>query len=1265
MSLDPLFEKRTSLHSACAAPSSSFRRKVHGWSWVCGLCVCAGLLLCVTGESSFAEAKKVKGSAETKAKGNKSAGEAEAEEADESFVIQAQAEFMEEESPRSRREREAAESEERPSGNGSDAEEGIGAMIRVEHLFGETIGQPTGLTPIEVVPYRLFDNDMWFGSARFFPNDKGRLGGNAGIGYRYFDDTITRVFGGSLWYDLDDTTSATFQQVGLSLETYGEYWDARVNMYLPVGDTTQELSSSVNPGSARYSGHSILYDRTILSVVAMKGFDAELGVPLQTEFGDKHDIRAYGGFYHFTESGVPEIWGWKTRVEAALIPQVDLQVQGSGDDVYGTNLMVGIAYTFSGPLYAKPEQARKSPYGRMGEMVRRNYNIVSPQQRIIDEGLTAMNPDTGSAYVVQHVNSNATGTNGTVDDPFRTITEAQAVGGDIILVHADSVLSGADASITLQPGTTLLGDGASVEHWIRTTQYSNFLLPHATAGTNMPTLLNANGNAVTLASNSTFAGFRIENPNGAGIFADGITNATLRDLEIVNATGNGIDIRNSSGEIGFRDMLVSGGAAAGLSVFGGNANLNFAGQIENTAGNLLSVDSTTGGEVNLRNATLTSSGGGGVAIHDANGDVTVNNLTLANTTGDGVDIQGGNGTFRFLGQTNMTNVAGRGVSIDGLLDGGLVQFENLWMDQRQDVGIQFNNVGGSAQFLGNTVINAAGGISTAAIDFQNSSGAVTFNNIDIVGGGTGIQIGSLLNESTGSFQVNGTTNISSVSGPGIHLFDDSASVMFDKVEIANRLAEGILIDGYRGFAQFSDTVGVSNGLGSTSSGILVRNSTGNTQFAQTNVNNSTGAAGVALLNNSGNTLFNELNITSQNGVGLFAQNGGSLFVYGGNIQTVNASAVDLESTNLSAQFTTISSNGGTIGMRFKDTTGTFMVYGDGTVNSGGTIQGADRAVVMDNASNVGLQDMLLYNNRVGVDADNSGIVQLNRLNINNSTDDAVQATNTDNLTLSNSVIWNDSTSGSSSVVLDYNQSGAFQLNMTGNAITSQNKDAVTILGNAGSEGATMAMTIQNNLFQTDRNGDSGIDYTWRGGTTGTIGSNTFQGDDGSNSGLFVNSLSTTQNLNLNINQNKFTFAGGNDTAIDINSAGTSQLTFTQNQIDLLGAGSKGMAFDLTTTNATFTGNVINGYHDLSHGILFNTISAPSSVAMNGNTMNFASINSTIHEGLTFTTVNGVTSTDKIILSGSQNNVFTGASNNFVYPAGSILGQFKLNGVFGP
>lgn len=1254
MSLDPFFE---TLRSFFASPMRAIdrlrsrRRR----------CLRLALLMAATGWSGFASNGFGQ---DAPASGGAANGD---------FVIQAQAEYYEEETGtrKGKRKYEAPQ----PTGNGSDAEEGIGTMFRADHLFGNTVGRTTGLTPLEVVPYRLFDNDMWFGSVRFSPNDKGRLAGSSGLGYRYFEDTIARVFGASLWYDLDDSSRTTFQQFGVSFETYGESWDSRSNIYVPFGDTSDLLTSFVNPGSTRYSGHSILFDRTTVSVTAMPGHDGEIGIPIQGEFGDKHDIRAYAGYYHYFRSDVPEIWGWRTRIEAHIIPQVEVQVQGSGDDVYGTNLMVGVAWLFSGGMFDKPEQARKSAYGRMGEWVRRNYNVVAPEQRIVDAGLRAVNPTTGNDYVVQHVDTNSGNSDGSFEDPFHTVAQAQAAGAEIIVVRSGSVLSGSDASIVLQDGQTLLGDAAGVEHWIPTSQFANFLMPHASNGTALPTMLNATGNAVTLASNSTLAGFRIEGSTGSGIFADGITNAIVRDVDIVNAGANGIDLHNVHGNLDFVRTHVDGANAtvvnplltnsSGLRIEGGDAEVKFDGTIENSAGNQVAVIGTTGGHVDLTKAMIQSNVGGGVAVRDAAGDVTFKDVTLSNTIGDGISVQGGNGTVRFLGQTSLTSVFGKGVKIDGLPDGGLVKFDNLWMDQRQDVGIDLNNIGGSVQFLGNTVIQAGNGITTAGIDFQNSSGAVTFNNVDLVGGGTGIHMGSLLNENTGSFQVNGTTNISSVSGPGIHIYDDSASVLFNQVEIANRQAEGILIDGGRGFVQFKDTVGISNGLGSTAAGIVVENSTGNIRFEEANINNATGTGGVRIEDNSGSTLFENLNINSQNGVGLFARNGGNLYVYDGNVQTTGASAVDLESTNLSAEFTTVSSSGGNVGMRFKETTGSFVVTGNGTVNSGGTIQGADRGIVIEESTGISLQDMLVYNNRVGIDADDAGTLLFNRFNINNSTEDAIQATNTANLTVANSVIWNNSSAGSSSVVLDYDEVGSYLLTFTGNSTTSQNKDAFTILGNSGSEGSTLGMTIGNNLFQTDRNGDSGIDMTWRGATTGSIASNTFQGDDGSNVGISVNSMSTTQNLNLSIGQNRFTFAGGNDAAVRLHAAGTSQLNFAQNQVDLHGVNSQGFVFDLTTTNAVFGNNAINGYHDVTHGILFNTISAPSQVSFNGNTMGFASVNSLIHQGITFGTVNNVTSTDKITLSGSRNNSISGASNNFIAPAGSTTGQFLLNNVFGP
>ena len=66
------------------------------------------------------------------------------------------------------------------------------------------------------MPYMLSDEHFIFGDVRGFTSTHSRLGGSAGLGYRYLLQDMNAWGGASVWYDADDTTSKLFQQIGLT-----------------------------------------------------------------------------------------------------------------------------------------------------------------------------------------------------------------------------------------------------------------------------------------------------------------------------------------------------------------------------------------------------------------------------------------------------------------------------------------------------------------------------------------------------------------------------------------------------------------------------------------------------------------------------------------------------------------------------------------------------------------------------------------------------------------------------------------------------------------------------------------------------------------------------------------------------------------------------------------------------------------------------------------------------------------------------------------
>ena len=122
--------------------------------------------------------------------------------------------------------------------------EEYGVRARVGFLGGETVGRLNSLTHFEVMPYLRTPNGMLLSDFRFFVSD-GEVGGNVGIGYRELIPEMNRVFGGIVWYDIDQLSGETAQQVTVSLETYGDWVDGLANIYIPVGnEEVGELQAS-------------------------------------------------------------------------------------------------------------------------------------------------------------------------------------------------------------------------------------------------------------------------------------------------------------------------------------------------------------------------------------------------------------------------------------------------------------------------------------------------------------------------------------------------------------------------------------------------------------------------------------------------------------------------------------------------------------------------------------------------------------------------------------------------------------------------------------------------------------------------------------------------------------------------------------------------------------------------------------------------------------------------------------------------------------
>src|SRR5436190_8958000 len=147
-------------------------------------------------------------------------------------------------------------------------------------------------------------------------------------------------YGGSLWYDIDNTTGQLFHQVGFGLEAAIEMFELRSNFYLPVSDTEKQFSHGTL--AARFDNHQLLFDSTSRFGTAMKGLDFEVGSSLPVPVGAfGSDLRGYVGGYFFNGGDAANISGVKVRAELDVNNAVTTQLLYTNDGTFGSNLTVG------------------------------------------------------------------------------------------------------------------------------------------------------------------------------------------------------------------------------------------------------------------------------------------------------------------------------------------------------------------------------------------------------------------------------------------------------------------------------------------------------------------------------------------------------------------------------------------------------------------------------------------------------------------------------------------------------------------------------------------------------------------------------------------------------------------------------------------------------------------------------------------------------------------------------------------------------------
>jgi hypothetical protein len=663
----------------------------------------------------------------------------------------------------------------------SSCEDTLLPWFGFQYHTGPGVGYTTSYSDLNAfVP--LFDEStgLFFVELHGLLSDTALLGSNAGAGYRWYDPDRNRLVGINGFYDYRDSGQHSFHQLGLGLESLGEVWDCRTNLYLPIGQDQKETFAVFS--QPMLVGHNILLNKLSAAQAAMLGVDLEVGRPLPGL--GRYGFKGYVGGYHYQVEDSPQAFGVKGRLEARITDNLEVDLSVSNDRVFGTNVVCEVGLRFGGRR-TRSLAARGDVYSRRADPVERNHTIVLVDQTLSGQ-VPATSPATGQPVVVQTVSSLAApGGDGTFEHPFQTLAQVQAASapGQVLLVYSNSVFTG--QSITLKDGQRFLAEGRPV---LVDTRQGTWLLPRITAGTQAPVLRDSPENAITLANNNEVAGFVITGAKTNGIFGNAVTGFNLHDNTITGAGTRGIALQAVNGTGTIANNVASGNGSEGIFL----DSVAFTGSI---TGNVANDNGTQPGGFTSGVGIEVSHTSGGPAISPLPGSSFTGTIANNTASNNGTSSSGGvAGTGilvmvdRFNGSISGNTTNNNGTGASAAMAGAGISVMTMTFTGDVANNIANNNGSGASAaivgpgigistttFLGNIAGNTANGNSQGAnaalngvglgITARIMQGDITGNTTNENGSGAQAALsGPALNISVGQFTGNITNNTANNNG---------------------------------------------------------------------------------------------------------------------------------------------------------------------------------------------------------------------------------------------------------------------------------------------------------------------------------------------------------------------------------------------------------------------------------------------------------------------------------------------------------------------
>ncbi|MCG8406610.1 MAG: tandem-95 repeat protein [Phycisphaerales bacterium] len=501
--------------------------------------------------------------------------------------------------------------------------------------------------------------------------------------------------------------------------------------------------------------------------------------------------------------------------------------------------------------------------------------------------------------------------------------------------------------------------------------------------------------------------------------------------------------------------------ASGAGNYGGSVTLEDNQRLIG-GGASVSLESITGLILPPFSAALPATGGASPNLASADGNtinLAVNNLVRGLDVGDtpngGFGISDGGASVGLLDILEVS-VSGSGGALN-LANGGtanLVAFDELSSTDASAQGINLVNVNGTITVAAGSILDASG----AAVRIDGGNLTLAYpGSISKTNAGRLIEI---VNTVTGAIDFNGNVTGTSPDCTGVRVADSSGSVNFngalDLGTNASRLAHD----------------------------------------------------GITLSDNAGLVSFADIAVFTAGARGLVAENSSTVTVTTGSLDSGNATAVDVDNSDLNITLTDVSSSGGSLpGIDLNITTGIFVVSGDGATAGPGDLDdnNGSGGTIADKSGNG-----VILHDAVGV--------SLNYMNFDNCSDHGIRGTAMTNFTMSRCNLTDSSNQPEEASILIEDLQGACAITNTlmdnsfndhirvvnsngvldllnvqacsfiGNPVSGQGNDGILYVGNSGSNATVV---IQGSEFLNSdgdhvhitMHGDSTADVTIGGPST--------------------------------------------------------------------------------------------------------------------------------------------------------------------------------------